>query len=198
MNKSILLAVLCAATMSAFAFTANAAPITFNLTYSGASWGNGASATGYITFEDTLLTNPGWSGCQIPGPCVHALSLTVTGATVGNGTFGLADYYHVGLWTQSPGVDFSTELVGQPSGFELYLDAWSPATVPSSEYCTPRTFIQPEDIGICINAFGSLGSSPMERLSLTSVAPVPVPAAMWLFGSGLIGLLGVARRSRRA
>ena len=25
---------------------------------------------------------------------------------------------------------------------------------------------------------------------------VPVPAAVWLFGSGLIGLLGVARRKR--
>ena len=28
----------------------------------------------------------------------------------------------------------------------------------------------------------------------TSVSPVPVPAAVWLFGSGLIGLVGVARK----
>ncbi|MEZ5540851.1 MAG: VPLPA-CTERM sorting domain-containing protein [Pseudomonadota bacterium] len=27
---------------------------------------------------------------------------------------------------------------------------------------------------------------------------VPVPAAAWLFGSGLLGLLGVARRKRTA
>lgn len=27
--------------------------------------------------------------------------------------------------------------------------------------------------------------------------PVPVPAAMWLFGSGLLGLLGIARRRKR-
>ena len=26
------------------------------------------------------------------------------------------------------------------------------------------------------------------------VSPIPVPAAVWLFGSGLIGLIGVARR----
>jgi len=26
------------------------------------------------------------------------------------------------------------------------------------------------------------------------VSAVPVPAAMWLFGSGLLGLIGVARR----
>ena len=30
------------------------------------------------------------------------------------------------------------------------------------------------------------------------VAPVPVPAAVWLFGSGLLGLVGVARRKKSA
>ncbi|MHB8346897.1 MAG: VPLPA-CTERM sorting domain-containing protein [Acidiferrobacterales bacterium] len=30
----------------------------------------------------------------------------------------------------------------------------------------------------------------------TSVAPVPLPAAVWLLGSGLIGLVGVSRRKR--
>ena len=29
-------------------------------------------------------------------------------------------------------------------------------------------------------------------------APIPVPAAVWLFGSGLLGLVGVARRRRKA
>jgi hypothetical protein len=30
------------------------------------------------------------------------------------------------------------------------------------------------------------------------VAPVPLPAAVWLFGSGLLGLVGVARRKKKA
>ncbi|WP_297293005.1 PEP-CTERM sorting domain-containing protein, partial [Oceanicoccus sp.] len=29
------------------------------------------------------------------------------------------------------------------------------------------------------------------------VSAVPVPAAVWLFGSGLVGLIGVSRRKRR-
>jgi hypothetical protein len=31
---------------------------------------------------------------------------------------------------------------------------------------------------------------------ISSVAPVPIPAAAWLFGSGLIGLAGVQRRQK--
>jgi hypothetical protein len=30
------------------------------------------------------------------------------------------------------------------------------------------------------------------------VVVVPVPAAVWLFGSGLLGLVGIARRKKKA
>lgn len=33
---------------------------------------------------------------------------------------------------------------------------------------------------------------------LTLAAAVPVPAAVWLFGSGLLGLIGIARRKKAA
>lgn len=50
------------------------------------------------------------------------------------------------------------------------------------------------------NAFGwlttTLGDIPMDYSATTSitVSAVPVPPAVWLFGSGLLGLVGVARR----
>ena len=34
------------------------------------------------------------------------------------------------------------------------------------------------------------------NLNVALVEPVPVPAAVWLFGSGLIGLIGVTRRKK--
>lgn len=36
------------------------------------------------------------------------------------------------------------------------------------------------------------------QLDAEELAPVPVPAAVWLLGSGLIGLVGVARRKEQA
>ena len=34
-------------------------------------------------------------------------------------------------------------------------------------------------------------------IGATAIQPVPVPAAVWLFGSGLIGLVGAARRKKK-
>lgn len=42
-------------------------------------------------------------------------------------------------------------------------------------------------------AFYGVGTS-----FVISTSPVPVPAAAWLFGSGLLGLIGIARRKARA
>jgi hypothetical protein len=62
--------------------------MTFDLTWSGASFGNTAMATGQITFDPSLLTNPG-----VTDPiAVTAFSITVSGASSGNGTFGLGDF----------------------------------------------------------------------------------------------------------
>ncbi len=33
-------------------------------------------------------------------------------------------------------------------------------------------------------------------MEVLSISTVPIPAAVWLFGSGLLGLLGIARRKK--
>lgn len=44
--------------------------------------------------------------------------------------------------------------------------------------------------------FNNVQFSEVFNVTVTSVSAVPVPAAVWLFGSGLLGLVGVARRRR--
>ena len=49
--------------------------------------------------------------------------------------------------------------------------------------------------------WGNLGTgtvSATTKLVYAEFSPVPVPAAVWLFGSGLLGLIGVARRKKAA
>ena len=48
------------------------------------------------------------------------------------------------------------------------------------------------------NWFSLALSETGDFLSTPTTSPVPVPAAVWLFGSGLLGLVGVARRRKAA
>jgi hypothetical protein len=48
------------------------------------------------------------------------------------------------------------------------------------------------------NPWASDGSSINPTFANGSVTVVPIPAAMWLFGSGLVGLIGISRRKKAA
>jgi hypothetical protein len=47
------------------------------------------------------------------------------------------------------------------------------------------------------NAGFNATMSPIADISDIPTSPVPVPAAVWLFGSGLLGMVGVARRKAK-
>jgi hypothetical protein len=52
-------------------------------------------------------------------------------------------------------------------------------------------------VAICGGVPGCQSNIFWDNISITAdVAAVPVPAAVWLFGSGLLGLIGVARRKK--
>ncbi len=168
------------------------ASTTFRLYYSGAEFLNGATAQGTITF-DTAPPNPSDETLLSPGVEVTAFSLTVSGATTGNGTFDLSYFDYFSWNTKDVELDLSQNLVGQitvdglgwaseagAGGFGLGAKAGSGA--PQSELWY---------VLLTDNGNG-------DSLKLTSFTPVPVPAAIWLFGSALSGLLGGAfRRNRR-
>lgn len=70
------------------------------------------------------------------------------------------------------------------------------ATVEFEAMNAGSSFLLLTELGI--NPWASGGSliNPSYASSQVDVSAVPVPAAVWLFGSGLIGLFGFAKRKR--
>jgi len=112
-------------------------------------------------------------------------------------------------WNTSfaPGCSTGSCMGVSPSGaLPLVLD-----TVDNANDFVANTGATPGTTGAFNNVFG-VGGNPMadgpftgfnanfDITSMSSIvvtpAAVPVPAAVWLFGSGLVGLVGVARRRK--
>jgi hypothetical protein len=177
--------------VSAFAFAvasilpvaALAAPITIDLEWDGDAFGNGAHATGSITFS-SLSNSPGFGFDPLAAAGVTALSVTVTGAVSGNGTYGIGDFSDIVFYAFAA-LDFSAELCGQ-AGFscvggtgDFNLFNVSPGAPGGT-----ANFVLTSDDG--------LGSS-MQLVSMVA-QQVPEPYVPVLLGLGLAGLLLVRRR----
>jgi hypothetical protein len=107
-----------------------------------------------------------------------------------NGHVAAGTYDVVGLFgTIGDEEEWTINILGSASWFS---DATLiPASLPN-DY---KVFLQADDydsgsgvsIGTVLTSFDQ---------NSVSVSSVPIPAAVWLFGSGLIGLIGVARRKK--
>ena len=69
------------------------------------------------------------------------------------------------------------------------------------KYVQPLSLTQPAPIDLNTSFFECCGNGFKDQhFSSGSISPVissvPVPAAAWLFGSGLLGLVGIARRKK--
>jgi hypothetical protein len=166
----------------------------FDLKWSGEFFGNEASATGFIDFDPAQFSNPGETYNLIDD-----FSVTVTGATVGNGTFTLSDFAYFRFVTppNSP-LDFTQELVGQP------------ATPPALPFGTPDIVNEAGDFNIFANNLNAptgtsyfritTASGGGESLTLTSFAPrsttppTSVPESASVLGLLAVGAFGKASK----
>jgi hypothetical protein len=85
--------------------------VTFDLEWSGAGFGNNATAIGRITLDPSEVANPGNSWLNV----LTDFIITVSGASSGNGAFDRSNFSPIIFETGGLALDFSTELLSQPT-----------------------------------------------------------------------------------
>jgi hypothetical protein len=145
--------------------------------------------TGTITIDTSKISNPGTT-FQAISPFVTAFSLTITGATSGNGTFGFSDFdggtsVHGGfIISTATTIDYTKDLAPQVTDFNIFTnhtDVNAPTGSGTQRITTDNGIEDP--------------------LSLTSFAPaaVPEPSTAIVSVIGSVAFLAYGRsRQRRA
>lgn len=131
----------------------------------------------------------------------NPLLLSFTGVSFGDPVLGdQLDLFSLGSLTS-----WDNTTPGTVNVFELSFDSATDLNTLQAANFTLATLtfsalsggISP--LSISINALGDANGDPltvtMANGSVT-VTAVPVPAAVWLFGSGLLGLIGIVRRNK--
>jgi hypothetical protein len=175
---------------------ANAAFVNAYATWSGASFGNTASASATFKVDTDYLAitpNPVYSEYQ----WITDIELTVTGAAVGNGTFTSVDFFNA-YFNIIGAVDFSQDLVGQPNFFDFNLfnsnSFNNPESTPSAapNGFLPNVMMINSGAGDPFDPFA--GGEQIQLTSLTTTA-VPEPSCFALLALGAGGLIARRRRA---
>ena len=123
-------------------------------------------------------------------------TVTFAPGTVGFGFFGL-DLTQAGTEVINVFVDFAT---GTDQFFDVKLDLGDPDFTPKyfGVYDLADTILSATLLGTEDENRGASRAWLIDDLSVATgrVPEIPVPAAVWLFGSALIGLMGFARRRK--
>ena len=173
LSRTFLAAVVFAAGMG----SVNAAPITGSMGLTGNFSANPDLGT---ATDITLNTVVGTSGTGD------------IGGTVGFGTVGIINNGLISLASFAPIVDLMN--IG---GWQLDLTSLSVVDQSTNLLTMQGNGTLSGNLFDATSASWTFSAQTASSYSMTVTAsPVPVPAAVWLFGSGLLGLVGIAGRKR--
>jgi hypothetical protein len=179
-NKIALAAMIGAAALTTAAYADDIE--SFTADWSGTPFSDSASATATfdldITAIDAALNNNtgGFYNGALDG-YISDLSMTVTGASSGNGTFTTSDFNEFYFTTGGP-IDFGSDWVPQPNleDFNLFSSDNAPLGVEEEVLATD--------------------SGDGDIMQLTSVTPAPEPSTLELAGLGALSSLFLFRRRK--
>ena len=155
---------------------------TFTADWSGTSYANVASAVATFTLDVTAMdaalnNNTGGTYFGVLNGYISGLSMTVTGASSGNGTFTTSDFSDFYIQTSGP-INFSSELGAQPNfgDFNFF------STDGAPDGTATKTLTTANDSG--------------DSMLLGSVTPAPEPSTLALSGLGTLSGLFLLRRQK--
>lgn len=170
----------------------------------------GDHVEGFITIDDSYLDPLG--GAYLNAGHVTGLEpwLTDLSFTDGIKTIDIADFPSLDQWNVSIRIDANDMVAWQ---ITLQLSTATPLSSISTHcgealasnpfmWCPPDGLKQLKDIAYeptseTTSVLASIATFDGNAEVLWSSTVVPLPAAIWLFGSGLIGLVGIARSRRK-
>jgi hypothetical protein len=169
--------------------------ITLDIEWSGASFQNSASATGFITFDDTLCM-PEVDDCDSlsPGSGIIDLGVTISGASAGNGTFGLSDFIGITFLSNSV-LNFNTQLIGQmmTNGCAFGTSTGTCGDGSGGDFNLFRNTASAPN-GTWYFNLSADGGDQMLVTSMLSRTAVPEPSTIVIFGVALLGMVSLRRK----
>ena len=166
-----------------FSFSANSDIVTHNLTGTIVTPGDyfGETGTGSFSYDDALIT--GVELESIDSFSSLSVDFTIFGQTF-NENDDLSGSPTLTFNNGAPiHLDFLISEIPEPPDDINAIDINEPGLITIDVFDPPSGNLRPVTDGFEVDV---------------SIEAVPVPAAVWLFGSGLIGLIGIARKNKKS
>jgi hypothetical protein len=172
--------------------SAFAKDVSLNIDWSGASFGNSATATGSITFNDVNFSN---SLNHVDFSDVSALNVSIFNTSSGNSNLNLTNFNNI-YFNSPSALDLSKQLIGQTlsNGCQFGTSTGPCGNGKSGDF----NLFGNKANGVWYFNLRNNSGEQMLVTSITAAVPEPETYAMLLAGIGIIGAAIKRRKAKQA